>query len=356
MLKISRAFALIVLLISCCACQHAVNREATRAQALLDEADLLINARMFAEAEQNSRDALDKMVIALERQPDNVDFRLINIRALMTLFFSRNVLNLEEAEIRPRSLTRFPNPEDLSDYDSTVRVAEEQLKDLINGALPMDDDQKAFAHATLATVYRLNSNTVDEALVQYDKAIKVYEKQLNEMRNDPSKVGQHTYGIMRLENQIRGLQQGQAEVLLYKEDWPAALDVLGSVMAGNDLKFFIPQFELVLGQIADMETRLSIDAALAEGSREDRLLISIREGRKDRTFSKRERLGAKNPYQVQLMQSRIRLADMQNNLMYRIICYFQLNDQDRLNEAREALRSQFPELDADLYNQLQEHR
>ena len=351
-----RILSFICILFLCGGCQHAIEREAHRAQALLNEADLLMNARLFNEAEQNAREALEKLEVSLARQPENIDFRLLRVRGWMTVFFSRNILTIEQAPIRARSLVRFPEFSELVDYDTMVKPAENELKALINGPELMSHDQQAFAHSTLAAIYRLNLNTLDHSLREYAKAVEVYQRQLNKLRNDDSNIGSHDFAIMRLENQLRSIKQAESEVFLLKESWTEALAVLQSMMGGTDLKFFSTQFDLWEGKIASLEAKLSLDERLQESSREQRLLLSIQEKKSERNLSKSERLGGKNPYQVELLHSRIQLDQIKNNLVYRIICHFQLKEAATLELARAALRGHYPELDRELIQQLEENR
>lgn len=355
MLFLRSTVSIFLLLVLLCACGRSVDREAQRAQALLNEADLLIDGRMFTDAELKAKEALNKLDHVLQRDETHTDYRLLRIRALMTLFMSRNILTIEQAEIRPRSLVRFPEAEELSDYETTVRPAEQELKAVINGDTPLKFDQAAFAHSTLATIYRLNLNTVKESLWEYDKALKVYDKQLRKLHSEKKQIGSNRFAIMRLENQIRSLQQAKAEVLLLTEDWGTALEVLRKTMAGMDLLYFSVQFDLLEGEIADLENKLSLDESLAEGSRENKLLSSIQSSRQDRKLGQREKLGGKNPYQVELLLRRMQLDDIQNNLLYRIIALYHLEENERLEAARSTLRQYYPGLEAELIQLLKNH-
>lgn len=346
---------LLIMLLCLSSCQRSIDRNAQRAQALLDEADLLIDSRLFTDAELKTKEANEKLTKVIEKYPDNIDYRLLHIRSLMTLFVARNTLTIEQADIRPRSLVRFPDTETLSDFSTTIIPAELALKEIIHGSAPLKFDQKAYVHSTLAAIYRLKVETNEESLKEYNIALSTYEEELQRLRSEEKALGSNKFAIMRIEHNIRSLQQAKTEVLLLVERWDEALEVLRDSMAGTDLKFFPVQFDLLEGEIAILKNKLSLDETLAEGSRESKLLQSIEAKKKERWHSKQENLGGKNPYQVELLLRQVQLDELQNNLMYRIIALYQLKESERLEQARKTLRGHYPEMDAELYQLLQEY-
>jgi len=348
---VCRGLIFALLAVTLVACQKPFEREASRSQALLDEADLLMEVRRFDQAEDKARDALDRLNIILAKVPDNADYRLIRARANITLFMSQNTIIIENAKPRPRSLVRIPDVTEYIDYDSTMVPAEKELKEVLNNNSNLALEQKGYAHGMLAVIFRLNPATARQADEQYAAAIGAYEGWLKEMRRDRPRIGSNEFNIMRLENQIRGLLMARAEVNLLAENWAQALSLLEQVMAGNDLQYFEVQFPFFEKNIASIEQGLDTDTRISVDPRVERLNTAIAKTRKGQ-FLQREKVAAQDPRKAQMLQMKVELAETKNNLTYRIICYYNLNDQARLNAAREVLRANYPELDAELASQL----
>ena len=352
MLKIQHLIVCLILSIALSSCQVASEREAHRAEALLTEAELQLDLRKLDKAEELTEQALGKLAPLIEKQPKHIDFRLLRVRAYIAQFLAQNMLVLEEAPIRPRSLVRFPEAHNLINYQDTLQLAHEELRDLANNPEELDFDQTAFVHGNLALILRLNESTLEDALKEYERAIAAYQTDLDGLKADVTKIGSHKIKIAQLENQVRSLRLAQSEVSLLSENWEQALNYLQSAMAGRDLKYFDVQFSLLNEQIEQAENKLEEIKKLSEGSREAKLLQLV-EAKKAKRYSKREEISGYNPYKISLLQSKIELADTQNNLMYRIICYYNLGDDSRQQRAEAILRTHFPEIESHLNDQLQ---
>lgn len=352
MLRILSTVFLALCLVSC---QRHAERQAVRAQTQLDEATLLMDARMYREAEQKATDALEIMQPLFEDFPDEPNYRILWVRAHVTRFMARNAVLISRAEPRPRSLVRFPRPDEYVGYDEDLVPAKAELARLVASNQTLLFDQQAFVHGTLASILRLNEQTLDDADQEYGKAIDIYRQWESQLRAERTTVGSHRLQLLRIGNEIRSLQQARAEVQLLAENWTAALEHLEDMMAGKDLQFFPVQFKLAEEQIAYWENRLRTDEEAGLTWREGRITQAVERG-KDIRRGKRDELGGRNPNQVELLQQRLLRAEKQNNLMYRIICYWNLGMSAELAEAREALRSFYPELESDLMSQLESSR
>jgi len=218
-----------------------------------------MEVRRFDQAEEKALEALEKLNVILVKVPQKVDYRLLRTRAYLTLFMARNILVIENAKIRPRSLVRIPEVYEYKDYDSTIVPAEEELKEIINTIPDLTLEQQGYAHGMLGVIFRLNADTANEADQQYQRAIGAYEGWLREMKRDKPLIGTNQFNINKLENQVRGLIMARAEVSMLAEKWPQALELLEKVMAGQDLKYFEIQFPFYERQIAEMQRKLDTD-------------------------------------------------------------------------------------------------
>jgi hypothetical protein len=351
-----RTFSILLLsiLTLCCfsGCGRAETRAAAKAQGILDESDLLIEARNFPKAREGAIDAMRQIDDLLKANPDNISYQLLKVRAHLIIFMTKNILIIENAEPKERSLVRLPDLNQYADYDLHITYVETELKKILDNGAVLSDDQKAYIHGTLASVFRLNTKTLELSDQEYAIAQEIYQKLRADLKHEKKKIGTNDWAITRAENIIRDLQMARAEVDLLAEKWDEALKQLGDAFAGDDLKFFSTHFKILLSSIASLEAKLQQDELLDIKSREDKLLKSIATEKRKRTLSKTDKLAAENPYRLEMLQNQMLLNQMQNNLMYRIICYKQLGDGKRLKEAREILHEFFPELEEELMKQL----
>ncbi len=343
---------LLLLLVSC---QMATNREAHRAQALLDEAELLMEARELDKAKEKAEGALTKLAtLDYESSSNTVDFKLLEVRAHFTCFMASNLLTMENAKVQRKSLVRFPKQSQYVGYEKHLKAAEGILKTLVRSDEKYQPDQEGFIHGMLGALLRLNEKTLHEADREYAQAIRVYDEQLAEMKANPPKIGSNDGAIARLDNQVRSLKMAQAEVKLLAQEWDDALNRLESAMAGPDLQYFSVQFEILKNSIDDAQKELDAGVKSHTGSREQKLVQAL-DAKRRKKLTKREEFGSYNPYRMQLTLAKIQSSDTVNNLMYRMICFHQLKRRKEFEEARQILEEFYPELASNLELQLRRH-
>lgn len=337
------AFALL-----CCVlltgCQHGREQQAHKAKDQLDEADLLTEVRKLKQADEAAQQALDILQPLRESEPSNVDFRLLEIRAYMTQFISRNIVVMESAPPLPRSWVRLPEVSQYKDYQETAGRAFELLKDVLNGDTELTREQRGYVHGTLASIFRLDKQTADQAIDQYEQAIEAYQEWANDLKSKETKVGSQSLNITRLNNQITGLRMAQAEVNLLLERWEYALEDLKLAMAGDDLAYFSVQFQMLDQFIAQMQHKVDSDQRMIKDPRVEKMQEALRNRTKGK-LSNREKVAQYDPNKAALIQGQIDLANTQNNLIYRIICLHQLGRHENEQQARTILRTYYPELD-----------
>jgi len=338
-------FPLLLVLVSC---QMAANREAHRAQALLDESELLMEGRELSKAREKAELALSKLT-ALEPSggKEETDHTLLEVRAHFAIFMSDNLLTMEAAKIRRKSLVRFADPATYASREEHLAPALLLLRQLIESKVELNVDQSAFVHGMLGAILRLEESSLIEADKEYGKAIRVYQVQLDERKMNPPKIGSNTTSIHRLENQVSSLQMAQAEIMLLAEEWDQALNRLENALAGKDLHYFEVQFEILRDAIKDAEKAIAETDRTREGSREEKLMIAL-ENKRMKEKSRREALASANPYRMQLTLAKIKSSDAVNNLMYRMICFHQLQRWVDFEQARAILERFHPDLASDL--------
>lgn len=122
------------------------------------------------------------------------------------------------------------------------------------------------------------------------------------------------------------------------------------------MKYFSLHFERYLQRIQELEVKIAEDARQREASREEKLTKKIVFARSKRSFTPLEEVARSNPYEAELMQVRLDLADTQNNLMYRLICYYNLDATNSYQEGLKILRKFFPKLEQNLTTQLEKYK
>ena len=344
MVVIYRSFLFfwVVLLLGC---TFSSEKEGFRCQALLDEAELYIESRQFDLSEEKIAQALERIEDVLSRNPSNIDISLLKTRAYFLLFMTRNTLILEQARIRPRSLVRLPEMYEYRDYAETIIPAKLILQELINTRdKELSYEQRGFIHASLAAIFRLNLATAKEANEQYNLAVAAYRTWLNQLKSPKTKIGSKEINIHRIQKEILDLCMAQAEVNLLQEHWVETLDLLERTKGGKDLKYFSVQFELIEEEIAAITNKCIEEKIKFDQSRGGKLSTAIQKARSSQ-LSYKDQLICSSPYEFELRHKRQNLQNVQNNLMYRIICYYHLNQQENLDKSRHILRTYYPELD-----------
>ncbi len=342
-----------VLMLALCliGCQKTANRDAFRAQGLLDDASSLMDARLFKEASENSDKAITLMDPLFRDYPADVRYRLLWCRAHLTKFISENAVTISRAEPRPRSLVRLPAFKDLIGFNEHAIPARDELNRLASLSEPLTFDQRAYIHSSLAVIYRLSLETANEALKEYAAASAIYKEWEQKLRADTGPLQDHRQEMIRISNEAQDLKLAASEVSLLEEKWQDALTQLEEMMAGKDIAFFAVQFKIAEEQIAHWKNQIQQAEANSANSREQQLTEALKRNA-DLKKGGRDDFASRNPLQMELYQQRVQLAQKQNNLMYRIICYWQLGMKAELEEARTALRTFYPELETEVTTRL----
>ena len=328
-------------------CQQSTNKEAQTSQNLLDESELLIESREFKEAYKSAKKALNTIQLVIKKDKKNPDFQLLEIRALLNMFMAQNTLIIENSNIRPRSLVRLPFPEDYQNLEETLVPAKKQLIQMANEAKNLSFEQEGYIHSSLATIFRLNLTTLNQADKEYNKSIKHYYNWVDELQATTKSQRRNALKVENIKNQIQNLKIAQIEVNLLKENWNRSLDLLQITMGNSDLQYFSTHFSLLENQIEGLIEKLQEYKKKKTGTRENNLTLLLEKIRKQ-PLSKKENLARTNPYVLELNHLFSKLTDLKNNLLYRIICYHNLKDKEKLKESTSILLRFYPELQVEV--------
>ncbi len=326
-------------------CGVSVDKEQRQNQIILDEADLYLEFGQRNEALARAHQAIRNLNLLLAESPSESSYLLLHARALLTAFLAKNAPIIQKSPLQPKSLIHMPKKADYIDYDRYVGVALLNLRKAEDIGAPLESEQKAALHAMLASIYRLQMKTMSEANIQYKMAIQAYKNYLYSLEIDQKPLGKKSFAIQQVTNQIRHLILARSEVKIAQHKWQMALDLLQAMMGGDDLAYFDVKFQQLEEKIAELQ-----ELANREHPRTpDRANAIAKLVAEKREFdSKAKELASASSYKVNLLQTEIELAALKNNLMYRIICYYWLNDMSRYEQARVYLRKYYPSLDAQL--------
>ncbi len=316
---------------------------------IIDEADLLISARQFQDAEAKIQFAVKKIsTIDRKESKDANAADILTARAYTTLFIAKNVLVIEEAKPLARNLIKLPPLKDYIDYQSTVIPAEKLLENLLEKKEELKEDELASVYAMLGTLHRLNIYTAKEADEDYRLAAIHYENILRELQGKERK-SIFNFSVEQVEGQIRQMQLARIEVNLLLERWNKALTLLEKMMAGRDLKFFPVQFEIMEERIAQLEDKLRKQKGNSTDPRTKRLeqFFSAQRSKRQKQNPGSE-LSELGTIEAELFLADIKLTEMKNNLIYRAICYKQLRQNERLNHVEKTLRQYYPQIEKEL--------
>jgi hypothetical protein len=343
---------LLVLMIT--SCQSPGKRFALKAQRNLNEVDLLLERREFRKAQTLAEQAKEEIEQALIRDPDNININLVHARASLTLFLANNTRTIEQSEIRPRSLVRIPSPQEYLGY--------EELKGSINKLEKMLTEQKlsfeqqGAANMLLAAIFRLDVASAPQAISAYGRALEAYTIWRTELQGENSRETPRIIATALVTNQIAQLQIGIAEVSLLLENWDDALHALQEQMGNNDLEYFEIRLDLLTGRLQNIQ-RMIDDNFNSDNAdiRSERLKEYIRENRTTK-LSLSNQLGSYNSNEAALLQTEVDLVETKNNLIYRIICYYNLAQEHPLQKARTILRTFDPTAEQQLISLLQQSK
>ncbi|MDF2578058.1 MAG: hypothetical protein K0S74_1542 [Chlamydiales bacterium] len=330
-----------------CGCGGQQRREASRIQSLLDESDLLIEARDYNLAKEKGQKAIIDVSKLLEKHPDQIEYLLLRSRAAMVVFMAKNAIILQSAKPQPQSLVALPAKDAYIDYDKDVKMALNDVKVVLGKEDSLSLEQKAASYATLATIYRLDALTMQDAYDAYGKAVNTNLKWKEELRDKIAK-GRNTnapISMTTLDKEIKQLMLSRIEVTLALKNWQKALDLLESNMAKKDLKYFDAQMQILENNIADTQRKLESDFQKEASSKKDKISQQIEEMKKiqaQKDPSQLHAIGNYTNYEVALMDLELELTYIKNNLIYRMICYHNLNMQEEFTEASTILSKYSP--------------
>ncbi|MFT5318650.1 MAG: hypothetical protein ACI8RA_001918 [Chlamydiales bacterium] len=346
--NLKKAFLIIGILLLAASCGKNEDGKAAKGVFLLNEAEFLIQSREFTPAEAKILNALEVLNAVIKNTPENVDYRLYRSRAHILLFESQNILTIERAPERPRSLVKIPDAWEYVDYDKTIALAEEDLRYILNLQENITPKQEASARAMMGNIYRLDIGKALEADEYYQKAISATRNWLGELETSKTRLDPHTYDIQRANRQIDDLQVARIEVLLLAEKWATALSLLEEMMAGQDFKYFSVQYTLLENKIASLFDRIEERKEHNKETRAGKLKKFLDESRSKKRKDDDGGLSSFTPIELEIMKTEEILAATKNNLIYRTICYHNLGMQEELSIAHGILFSFYPDIDAQL--------
>ncbi len=343
-------FYTLLLCIFAFSCTQGVNKLAFKSQRLLDEADILIERYDYKLAKDKIYKAQRNLALLVTEEPENIDFLLLQSRAYFSLFLTENSAVIQRAPKDPESLVRIPEPHQYLNYNTNLIPAKEDVMRVLNSKKKLTYQQEAAAYTTLASISRLNVNNLGEADRAYHRAISAnlqWVESLEKEENKPILIG-------RIQNQIRNLQTSQVEVNLLAHKWSHSLAELEAIMGGSNLEYFDIHFDTLNQQLVEIEKKIYEEQQVRERDPRESKLLKFIKKRKQAKKSSLDQSYEMTSNEAKLLQTEIYLTDTKNNLIYRIICLYQLHDKKQLNQARQILRKHFPQIDYELIKQLSE--
>ncbi len=328
----------VALLLLTSSCGNKMEKEAILTQDALDQADMLVGRREFKKAEELCQQTIGSLTPLIKANPNKAIFRLLRARANITLFIANNIVVIEKTKLLPKSLVPLPSMKDYLLYDPYIVSAREDVQAVLSNKEPLSHEQNAAAHASMGDILRLNKDTAKEASKEYALAALAYSDWIAELKEKQGKTASEQFNISRLKGQIHRIQLAEAETDMIAEDWTASLAVLEKIMAGSDLKYFTVQFNLLENSLVEIERKVHrASRPKSEGGALD---------------VKNEDVAYIPTYQAAYLQTQIELANVKNNLIYRIICYYQLGQKDSLAEACKILTDYYPDIESKLMDLL----
>lgn len=332
---------ILVLFLCLClqACNYREHAKALQSQSQLEQAQTFIDRREFFQAEEMIGKAIKTLDQLLVKESDNVDYLLLRARAHYLFFLSKNITVMERAAPQANSLVKIPQFSEYIDFELNTEPAKKDLQKVL--ILQSKNEQRAVARTLLGNLLGLDAQSALDADEQYQKAIFHYKEQSREIDRE-NKIGKRRYAKQEIQEKIKSIMMSRAEVLLLAQEWKKALAVLQEHMAGNDLKYFSVHFTLLENKIHALEKRLEDNKKRSAESREAKLsqvLEKIRQKNPEKSRSE-----VLNPIELELLSTEEQLTETKNNLIYRMICYFQIKDQKNLKASEEIFRSFYPQL------------
>jgi hypothetical protein len=139
----------------------------------------------------------------------------------------------------------------------------------------------------------------------------------------------------------------QIEANLLAEDWAEALTHLKTLAADSDLRYFSTQLDLCQQQISELERVAKAYSEQSVNPGTSKVIERVTK-LKNPNPSPTESLAGRDATAGIVTQVRAKMAVLQNQVAYRIICYRQLGQQAEYDDAMKILRERNPALAADL--------
>lgn len=336
------------------ACDGQKKREVAKIQMHLDESELLIEAREFERAVDKTESAIQAIAKFVEKDREDPELLLLQSRAHIDAFIAKNTLIIEKSVPRARSLVQLPALEQYIDYDTHIIFANRALMHVLKQEATLPIDKIIACYASLGTTYRLNESMLKDSVNMYNKAIELSIKEIEQRKNNTkAKKTKQEISSNTLQRQLDSLKMAQAEVLLTVEEWDSALIALEHMLGGKDLKYFALQFRILENNISDIEKELLIEFEKKKGNLSTIEKLSSEKNKKDSSTPFLNAIGSYSNYESALVSTELELNLVQNNLIYRIICYKWLNREIDLKESMNILKQYYPEIAKNLSDSLE---
>ncbi|MDF2550152.1 MAG: hypothetical protein K0S07_1219 [Chlamydiales bacterium] len=317
-------FTLLILFLSV-SCQKSALKEGLSARVNLEEVDLLIGQREFTKAIDKANESLKAIDAILAKNSEEKDYQLLFVKAHLLLFSAKNTGIIENAPIQPKNFVRLPALSDYIDYEKDVLPALAILTRLSQEKLPLS--QQVFVATSIAFIKRLDLQTANEAIDAYNQALAHLEVLAVEKKE--GKGGAPS--LLDIQQEIQSIKAQQVEVYLLQNAFQEALGRLEELAAGKDLLYFSNRFRLLEDKIYEIRSHLHQEAPPLDDDR-----------------SEQTKLRQENPYRLEFRHLQQELVNLQNNLLYRLICYKQLQQKEEFKQGQEILKSFYPELNEEL--------
>jgi hypothetical protein len=292
----------------------------------LDEADLLLESREFQGAYDKSMAARDALIPLLEQSKKREEHILLYCRASLNAFLAKNTRLIEESPPKPKSLVRLPELAAYQDYHSLLDTPMSMLETMLKQPQTLSLEEKQAAYSTLAAIKRLASETLPEASHAYIHAIEINRQLLQRAQGEiGGSIFTHMLPLQEqnLLSEEYYLQLALIETYLADEKWEEALKHLKTLSGGDDLAYFSTQWRLLENNIADLEKKIAHDH-----EREPSIIKNSAE-----TDSKRKTLGHYSTNEMGLMRMELELTHIKNQIIYRSICYHNLEMKKEFSQA-----------------------
>ena len=325
-------------------CNTADKKLAYQSQRLLDKADQLIEHREFDEAYAQTQKAHSQLETLLNKDKTNADYILLLARSNFVAFIAKNTRIIENSPLNSLSLTRLPEVSQYKDYPLFISQGIDSLLELEKNPTLLSFQQKASLHSLLAAMYHLNSKTLDKSISEYERAIQVNREWISDLQSKHSKRQPKGIAINRIRNQIQALKMNQITVYIIQHNWSGGLNKLETLKGKDDLKYFDINLQHQYAHLDDLKNQASQDKKNSSFSKVKNFF------RKSSTPQKEDinSYGSLSLHKVEVLQAKINIAYLKNQLIYRMICYAHLGKTDQLKTCSLILKKYDASLNTEL--------